>query len=150
MVSLPLNERHPGLVYAPQVNEPALASDGYILRVLPLNLEALELWVYLRVIEASNLSTVTRLTIPDIDLTHEAAGSDQVVWLLAELTLHEILIEVLALIDVNFAFRVYFPYACNHVRWTGEELVACNIPMYRADSCVLIVLLCTAYMRNLA
>ena len=115
VVPLPLDERYTGLVYAPQVDEPALASDCYVLGVLPLDLEALELWVDLRVIEAGHLATIRGLTVPDIDLAHEAASCDQVVCLVAELALHETLVEVLALVDVDLALRVHFPDACHHI-----------------------------------
>ena len=66
-------------------------------------------------VKTGDFSAVCRLAVPDIDLTHQASSSDQVVRLITELALHEILVKVLTLSYVNVAFLVDPPYASNHV-----------------------------------
>ena len=58
VMALPLDERAPGLINTPQVDEPALARDCDVLRVLPLYFQTLEVCIYLRVIEAGDLATI--------------------------------------------------------------------------------------------
>ena len=66
-------------------------------------------------VEAGDFSTFCRLAVPDIDLTHEPSCGHQIVRLLAELALHEILVEVLTLGDVDVAFLVDPPDTGNHI-----------------------------------
>uniref|UniRef100_A0A7S3MMQ3 Uncharacterized protein n=1 Tax=Favella ehrenbergii TaxID=182087 RepID=A0A7S3MMQ3_9SPIT len=145
----PFHERGTRLLNAPQVDELALAGDGHLLAVLPLDLQAFEVGVDNAVVEASHLAVLVRGAVPDVDFAHEATRGDEVVCLVAEFTLHEILIEVLGAQDLDVAVYADFPHAGNHVARAREQLVTRRVPMDGAHGLVLLVLVLGQYVRDL-
>ena len=101
-------------------------------------------------VEASYLSAVGIITVPDIDLAHEASSRDQTFILRTELALHEILVEDLDVLYFDCAILVDVVDAGNHVGGRREELVTLGIPVDRADIRLLIVrLVLSFHMRDL-
>ena len=115
IMAIPFDLWNPWVINVPEVDEFAFAGDCNVFGVLPLDLKAIKIRVNVTVVEAGDFSTVCRLAVPDIDLTHYASCSDQVVRLLTELAIHEILIEVLTLGDIDVALLVDPPDASYHV-----------------------------------
>lgn len=134
---------------APKVDEFALSCDGNLLCVLPLDFDALELWVDIAVVEAGDLFAVSSAAVPDIDLTHDASCGDKMVGLVAKLALHQAITELLGLLNIDPSFAIYSPYASHLIRGAREQLVTTVVPVERADGRVLIVMLLISHVRNL-
>ena len=100
-------------------------------------------------IKASNLSTIGRFTVPDIDLAHDASSRDQIVIFGTELALHEKFVEDLYILNFNVTFLIDMVDACDHVRGGRKEFVALRVPVDRAYIRLLIVRICSFYVRDL-
>ena len=66
-------------------------------------------------VEASYLCVLIGGTVPDVNFTHDAACSNQVVCIVAEFALHEVLIKVLSAENLNVSIVVDLPDASNHI-----------------------------------
>ena len=117
------------LIDTPKVDEFALASDCNVFRVLPFYLEALEVRIQVFMVEAGDLSTVRSLAVPDVDLTHEASSSDQIVGFGTEFALHEVLVEDFHIGYFYVAFEVDAADTGDHVGARRDELVTLSIPV---------------------
>ena len=84
-----------------------------------------------------------------MNLTHEAARSNQVICLVAELALHQVFIEVFGSQDLNVSISVDLPHASDHIRGASKQLIASGVPVNRADSLLLSVLVSRQNMRDL-
>ena len=131
-VTFPLNKGLRRLINAPKVDVLALACHSNCLSVLPLYVETLEVRVNRFVVEAGDISWNRCGAIPDLDLTHKATSSHQVVCLLAEFALHKRVCEGSNPIDVDGTITVYLPDTGYHVRGTRHQLVTSLVPVDRA------------------
>ena len=116
LVSRPSYQRTIGLLYAPEVDEFALAGHCDVFIVLPFYFQALKLRIDVFMVKAGYLSAILCLAVPDIDLTHEAACRDQIVILRAELALHEVLVENLHVADLHVAILIHRVHPSHHIR----------------------------------
>ena len=116
LVANPLNQRCTRSVNAPKIDELTLASDSHMVCVLPFNLHALKLGVYVAVVEAGDLSAVRVTAVPDIDLTHEASCGNKMVCLIAKLALHKAFVELFRLLDIDSSLTVHSPHSGYVVR----------------------------------
>ena len=137
-----------GLVHVPEVDEPALASHGNVLAVLPLDLEALEVRVNRTVIEARHVDVLLCRAVPDVDFAHDAARGHQVVRLVAELALHQVLVKVLGTMNLDIAVAGDLPDAGDHVRGAREELVSTGVPVERSHCRLRVLLPRRPYVRD--
>ena len=91
-------------------------------------------------IEAGYLIARLCRAVPDVNLTHEATGCYQVIRLVAKLAHHEVFIKVFGSHDFHVSLSAYMPNTSDHIRGACKQFVAILVPVDRANSLLLGVL----------